>query len=278
MDFNELRQIFYFLQYQFYLRSERASKKSTVGALPKSTIGLFLFRLTEYPEEEHLRWEVIGDKSRSVGRKHGSTGPTIRQGKLARRPRTEPAGHFPHPSEASRNCVIYRSKKRSLRCRYMLLDWPEGFRIDQVASLYKSIVIHDLVNRCGLSSWEVAKFILNKEMHKCFDLRGKTPWEIVSGRVFEQAPILAVSGLGPESPLDPDEPVESIAQRFLDKLMTSITDGTRLSKRDIVGEDKHDHTRKISREVQRYLQRAEGLAELAATGQFREFPSFLKNR
>lgn len=276
MDFHGFRQIYYHLQYQFYLRSERANRKGTLGSLPRGAIGLFLFRLTEYPEEEHCRWEVFDDRPRFVGRKQGSAGPTIRQGKAVRKQPANPPDHFPHPSEANRKSVIYGARKDSLRCRYMLFEYPKGFRKDQISSLCKSLIVYDLVNLHECKPWEIAQAIVDKKTDELLELRAKTYWEILAGRAFESIPILQAIPVTADGAFN--ETSESIAQRFLSTLVTNITDGTNRRRKDTVGEDKHDHTRKIFQEVQRYLHRAESLAKLAAVGQLREFPSLLKNR
>lgn len=276
MEFHEFRQIFYHLQYQFYLRSKRTNRKGTLGELPRGAIGLFLFRLTEDPKEEHYRWEVFESRPRFVGRKQGSIGPAIRQRRVASKQPANLPDHFPHPSEANRKGVIYGARKGSIRCRYMLFEYPKGFRKDQISSLCKSLIVCDLVKAHGCKPWEIAQAIVDKKTDELLALRAKTYWEILAGRAFES--ILILQAMPATVSGSFDEPSESIAQRFLSSLMTNIADGSSLFRKNIAGEDKHDHTRKIFQEVKRYLQRAEKLAELAAIGQFREFPSLLKTR
>ncbi|PKN12441.1 MAG: hypothetical protein CVU69_08140 [Deltaproteobacteria bacterium HGW-Deltaproteobacteria-4] len=156
----------------------------------------------------------------------------------------------------------------------MLFEFPKGFRKDQILSLFRSIIIHDLVKIYGCKTWDISRSIVDKNMSELVDNRGKTLWELFSGRCFENEPILRL--LDNEHIETEDCPLETIKSLFFQKLFTNITDTSKSTRKDALGTDKHEHLRKIDQEVLRYLRRAKLMTELASAGKFSSFPSHLK--
>lgn len=273
MELQQFRPIFYFFQYQFYLRSERADKKGTFAMLPCGNIGQFLFQLAEHPEEMHYRWDPIDIRPRPAVKRKKVEGPTLREYKKIKKQLVNPPDHFPVKSFQGRT-IIYKAKKKSIRCRYMLFDFPKGFRKDQIVSLYKSLIVHDLIRILGYKPWNVARAIIDKNLSDYVAVRGKTHWEIVSGEWFERISQFIPIG---ENVSEADvKHQRSFEYLFLRNVFTNIADNSKLASKAHSGEDKHCQVQRIYTEVQRYLQRAELLVEIAATGRFSNFPSELQ--
>lgn len=269
LDLNEFRQIFYFFQYQFYLRSERGIRKGMHAMLPCGSIGRFLFELAEDHEDAHYRWEPIDLRPRIVGRTRGATGLSIRaQKKLAKQLSEDPSAPLP-----TRPCVICRAKRKSIRCRFMLFDFPKKYRNDQIVSLYKSLIVHDLVRSYEFSRWEVAKTAINKKVSSLGKFRSTTYWERISGNIFEKLEFLQEEIFS-----DPLVSVQlSTFEDYLESKRFTFIEKTSTKKieKNVQDSAAFDHLRNLHGEIKRYYDRALKLAALAPTGHFKNFPTFL---
>ena len=245
--------------------------------LPRGSVGKFLHSLAEDPEGEHSRWEPKDLIPRPVGKKYRAEGLTIRERNRFKKQLSEDPGGVPDLSELNRGARIYPARKRSIRCRFMLFDIPKGFRKDQFLSLYRSIIIFDLINIHKLKTWQIAQSIVNKSMSEYVDKRGISCWEYFSGKRFENEPILRLLE-GKKCTESEDYLLESMATRYFQQLFTNISDTSKSLKKDALGGDKYDHLRKIDQEIIRYLRRAEDMAYIASYGRFATFPSFLKSK
>lgn len=265
IPFEEYRNIFYFFQYQFYLRSERASKKGMSGLLPNGAIGQFLFKLAEYPDEMHFRWEPIDKRPRSFGRSHNASSMSLREHNRIKKLSKNPPDHFPiKPGQGQ--ATFYKAKIQSIRCKYMIFEFPKMYRKDQILSLYKSLIVFDRLTQYGFTRWDTAKTVVGKNISDVTKYRATSSWERLTGLPFESKPFMQ----------ELDEWNGTLKQLFATSAFTTTAEylGAKKEKTG-KGCDPFDHLRNLHGEIARYYQRALELTELAQIGNFKQYPSLL---
>jgi len=237
--------------------------------LPQGAIGKFLFSLTENADDEHYRWEPIDQRQPVIGRTKGAKGISMRaRRQLAKRLAEDPGAA---PVLVSNQGVIYLARKRSIRCRYMIFNFPKKFRKDQIYSLYKALIVHDLVEYYNMTKHAIAKSVEEKQISNYSTIRCTTIWERMSGRIFEKCPVIERE-INYESGFS-DE-FHSFEAYLSQKMFTSIE-----SPKSHVGakinSPEFNHINNIRKEITRYLDRSRKLSKLAPTGHFKDFPSIL---
>lgn len=265
IPFEEYRRIFYFFQYQFYLRSERASKKGMSGLLPNGAIGQFLFKLAEYPDEMHFRWEPIDKKPRPFGRSHNASSMSLCEHNRIKKLSKNPPDHFPiKPGQGQ--ATFYKARIQSVRCKFMLFEFPEKFRKDQILSLYKSLIVFDRLTQYEFTRWDTAKAVVGKKLSELTKYRATTCWERLTGHTFESNPFMK----------EIDEWNGTLEYLFSTSAFTTTAEHLGAKKENSgKGNDPFEYLRNLHGEIHRYYQRALELTKLASIGKFKQYPSLL---
>lgn len=240
IDFHEYRTWFYFFQYQFFVRSEQGLKRM----VPESRIALFLRQLAYDPLYEHYRWET----------------PTSNHPK--KMPRKKPKDADP-VAPARNGTVLYRAKKSSIRQMFMLFDFPKGHRADQIKTLYKSLLVHDLLQN-GDTAYSIAKMLIfnSETLPSISRLRSSTKWY----------DILYDYSLGPfeQSEVSEGPAIEKYSDRFLATDPQNILYDNKLNGER---EFQFNAARSRAKDIERYDRIAHKLIQLAQLGQFNTFPA-----
>ncbi len=117
--------------------------------------------------EAHLRWECREEPPIRNTRKNVPKG--VSRGSLP-----APIKHKP---------ILYRARKKSVRCRFMLFDYlktDKGKKWSFFNSLYRSLIIIDL-NRRGLGDYAIAKALNdNLALVDAAEIRLRSYWEKLS--------------------------------------------------------------------------------------------------
>jgi hypothetical protein len=168
MEFCEYRAWFYFFQYQFYMRCAHVKGRLASGR-DAGPIAEFLRQLVYNPVEVHDRWETVESYKQSrqpeVSRRKRTGVPSPKKRERQAKLRTPEPGAQPYQSCKA---VIRFTKKESIRCRFMLFEFPSTVKLDKsvllsgkrhIYSLYKSLVIYDLF-QSGKTPWSIASTLL----------------------------------------------------------------------------------------------------------------------
>lgn len=239
IDFEVFRQWFYFFQYQFFVRSEHGKKRH----YPESRIATFLKELETDSTLANYRYRIpVADKPK--------------------RPRGRPLSetHGSIPQLPSGKPILYRAKRESIRTRFMLFDMPTDSRKDDIPLMLKCLVVHDMQN-VGQTPYAITKKMIQEKM--TFDsaatIRGCYHW-------YDE---LAERCLGK---FERREPL-SFADKPLNKT-TPVQPKENLLKGDRDGQ--HEPTRSRVSDIHRYSRLAKVFIQLAATGQFKNYPQKIR--
>lgn len=249
LDFYEYRQLFYFFQYQFYIRGKRKCRDIDEMLMGRThhTLHGFLYDLMMNPGELHYRWEFKEELPPSSPRENVPKGMTRREA-VGRRP-IDRKCHAIMPRSAS---------KRSFRCRFMLFDWlrtKNSRRWNDFENLYRALIVFDL-NARGYSFKDIADNWNNDfyfyEMKDHFNL---SEWEKGIQQLEES---IQQSGI-----------VFSIGHFMAKK----ITHTDALFIKCYPDEfDSQRASRLAKLRIQKHYARAIKLIELAESGSFNQFP------
>lgn len=124
MDFKNFREVFYFLQLQFYVRGKQLNPH----------VLQFLYDLVQSSGEVHLAFET---------HKHH-----VPQKVMKRAPRWWNYGNTPVKPEQIGGLTLASDALPPLPAdasSYLIFDFPTGHRRDQVVSIYKSLLVYDTV-------------------------------------------------------------------------------------------------------------------------------------
>lgn len=256
MNFHEYREVFYFLQYQFYIRGEKhrnelehAANTGIEGLSVFSDFPVFNFlrNLAESANEIHYAWDVVKcqrypqpAKKIQVKRPPRGMKKEEAEGRLPVSSGNIPVMLFPH------NMPDFPEDE----CKYMVFAFPKGHRKNQIPSMYKSLLVHDAVAH-GFKKGNIVEAFRQERIESLISLRNLSLYEFI--------PDVAVFRF----------PAETLILRDLfGSSLFSATEknaGTSL-KSNFIKE----------REVDRYLTRAYNLIQIAETGYFKEYPHHLK--
>lgn len=235
------------------------------GLLPNGVIGQFLFKLAEHPDEMHFRWESIDKRHRSFGRSHNASSMSLREHNRIKKLTKNPPDHFPiRPGQGQ--ATLYKAKVQSVRCKFMIFEFPERFRKDQILSLYKSLIVFDRLAQYEFTYWDTAKAVVGKKLSELTKYRATTNWERLTGNIFESKPFMK----------ELEEWNGTLEQLFSNSAFTTTAEYLGAKKENSgKGCDPFDHLRNLHGEIDRYYQRALELTELAQIGNFKQYPSLL---
>ena len=237
IDFNEYRAWYYFFQYQFFVRSEQGAKRN----VPESRIAQFLQNLANDPHRAHYLWEV----------------PPISQ---SMKPKRKPRGSDPVAPGMGR-VVLYKAKKRSIRQRYMLFNFPKRHRSDHIPILYKSLIVFDMIHS-GTTEYAATKQMITQfeTIPSISRLRSQSKWYDI---LFENN-----VGKFELSEITDGRAIEKYPSRFFGTDPVKIPSALKGDR-----EAQHEPVRSRVRDIHRYKKIADVLIRLTETGQFQTFPS-----
>lgn len=256
MNFNEYREIFYFLQYQFYVRGEQHKKELECAAnattdfytsLQELPIYNFLLKLVETGDEIHYAWDVKECQSKPQPAKIIQVKRPPRGMKKA-----EAEGKWPVPP---RNVPVLISPQDMPSFpedayKYMIFEIPQGHRKNQITSMYKSLLVYDAVSN-GFEEGSIAEAFRRENIASLIPLRNLSLYELI--------PDFAV--------------FRCHAEKLILKKLFSTTLFSATEKK---AETSHKNIFIDKREMDRYLIRAASLIHLAETGCFKEYPKHLR--
>jgi hypothetical protein len=252
INFSEYRQWYYFFQYQFFIRSEQGKRRSA----PESRIAQFLRNLHYDFMEEHYRWEIPS-----------TIVPQPSNRKLT--------GADPAPLAAGNRTILYKSKKPSIRHRYMLFTFPAHHRADHISLLYKTLLVYDMLQR-SMTEYAITKQLIDQAetLPSIARLRASITWydQLFDNSIgtFERS----------ETTVNPNDPTCNIdvqfIERYADKPFLKTT-SRHLEKNAAClrgeREGQHEPVRSRVSDIHRYKRIAVKLIELAQSSHFNSFPS-----
>lgn len=267
MDFNDYRDIFYFFQYQFYIRgslhreevecAELASdecKDAFSWLLDPTAFPVFNFLriLAESAGMVHDAWETgtrqgprpaITTEIKRPPRGMRKAEAVEAEGRLPRAPKHFPAMSCPYSSPHFPNDAH----------RYMILEIPKGHRKNQIGSMYKSLLVHDAV-AYGSNKVDIAAAFRKERLSELIAMRNLSLCEFIPGILPFRYPAETI-----------------ILTDLFGASLFSVTE--KKANPDFYNSFINE---RMTAEIERYLSRAEVLIHLAEAGLFKEYPAHLK--
>jgi len=187
MDYYDYRDLYYFLQYQFYIRGEHHKKvlnkykasledslANNLEREPEFQEAAFLRELVENAAEVHYAWEVKNCEPQSQKLRVQIKRPPRGMRKA------EAEGRLPvHSKNGS---VLYFGDEIIFpknSDQYMIFEVPKGHRDNQFVSMYKSLLIYDAVIRHGIDKAELIELVRKEKISELFGLRCLSLFEVI---------------------------------------------------------------------------------------------------
>ena len=184
MDFHEYRDVFYFLQYQFYIRGEQHKKEWDIvvntGKKESRDIFSILFEFSNFPvfnflrnlvtsaSEIHYAWNILKC-------------PPILKSATKTQIRRTPRG-VKKADAVGALLMTSRGNKPVLLCpydtpdfpvdewKYMMFEIPKGHRKNHFSSMYKSLLVYDAVIH-GITKGDIAEFYQQETIESLIKFR-----------------------------------------------------------------------------------------------------------
>lgn len=258
--YNEYSEMFYFFQYQFYIRSRRHLERPFTSKLRDWPVYRFLQSLALDYHSEEFRWRTL-DKSRSDFRppanfrkpKKNSTRPKMKMIK-----------------SCLNGTILYPAKNESLRCRlFFVAEIPQGHDFRHFRSMAKILWLYDFVclvmcNDNALSYnnalWKIATLELNEVFIE----------DIFPATSPDYLGILSKQLLGRSLMSYKKEELSSLLGEnlFGEKQKKSFTTSSLPKKTD---DRWYDQKREIYKRLCKYYEQASQLIALAGNLKFKEY-------
>jgi hypothetical protein len=273
MDFYEHREVFYFLQYQFYIRGEEHKKELkhatklsivrnkdvyvTLADFSEFPVFNFVRDLAESADEIHYAWKT--QKTQGY--------PKQPRERIKRSPRgmkkAEAEGALPMLPKNVPIILFHDDMPNFPDCaeKYMMFEIARGHRKNQIASMYESLPVYDAV-ASGSGNKSIVKGFRREKISDLIPLRNPS--------LCEHIPTIVDMSF-PHGPLK-----ENLRYSAETHILKEFFATTLFSSPEKDAGMKFKNNFIMDREVDRYLLRAKILIQLAETGIFKEYPRHLK--
>jgi hypothetical protein len=263
MDYNDYRDVFYFLQYQFYIRGEQHKKEFeiavnsvniedkdiyvTLSEVTYFPLFNFLRNLAESASKIHYAWNIL----KCPQNQRETAKPEIKRTPRGMK-KAEAEGALLMPSRGNKPTLLcpYDTPDFPVdEWKYMMFEIPKGHRKNHFSSMYKSLLVYDAVIH-GITKGDIAEFYQQETIESLIKFRRLSLDEYMPGifcRYSAETRILR-------------------EQFGRSSFSTSDKNAGSKFKNGFIKE----------REVDRYLTNAYSMIRIAESGCFKEYPHHFK--